>query len=218
MSQSKPFESRNTLNNSSLQTLPYCGCVDHWARIIYGGGRLTNGGIYKRRTFRSRTIIMAANGPMAITIPVVADYGKPYRDILINYDTDWPTQHLRAIMSAYSSAPFHEYFVDDFERLYNVKHKYLVDFNAKLMALIADLMHVQLPDNLWQTDDAPPCHDDLRIAIEPKFQHLLQTTEVPYYQVFSEKYGFVPHLSILDLLFNMGREGRLVLHEMAFAK
>lgn len=202
-------------NNKSLQTLPYCGCVDHWARLIYGGGKLTADGVYQRRTFRSRTIIMSANGPLAITVPVVAEYGKPYRDIRLNYDTDWPTQHLRAIMSAYSSSPFYEYFIDDFERVYNTQHEFLVDFNTKIMSVIAELIDVRIPQDIWQTDNSEHCEEDLRIAIEPKFQHLLRTSEVPYYQVFSDKYGFVPHLSILDLIFNMGRESRLILREMA---
>ncbi|MBP5420620.1 MAG: WbqC family protein [Bacteroidales bacterium] len=202
-------------NNKSLQTLPYCGCVDHWARIIYGGGRLTADGVYQRRTFRSRTIIMSANGPLAITVPVVAEYGKPYRDIRLNYDTDWATQHLRAIMSAYSSSPFYEYFVDDFERVYSQHYDFLVDFNVEVMSLIAELMGVTLPQDVWQADNSVHCEEDLRIAIEPKFQHLLRLKEVPYYQVFTEKYGFVPHLSILDLLFNMGRESRVVLRAMA---
>ena len=33
----------------------------------------------------------------------------------------------------------------------------------------------------------------------------------PYYQVFREKFGFLPNLSIADLLFNMGPEGLVTL-------
>ncbi|MBP3430250.1 MAG: WbqC family protein, partial [Barnesiella sp.] len=33
----------------------------------------------------------------------------------------------------------------------------------------------------------------------------------PYYQVFSEKYGFQPDLSIIDLLMNIGPESILIL-------
>jgi hypothetical protein len=36
-----------------------------------------------------------------------------------------------------------------------------------------------------------------------------------YYQVFSQRNGFIPNLSIVDLLFNMGPEGLIVLQNMA---
>ena len=36
----------------------------------------------------------------------------------------------------------------------------------------------------------------------------------PYYQVFDAKYGFLPNLSIADLLFNMGPESLIVLRDI----
>ncbi|MDD7128802.1 MAG: WbqC family protein, partial [Prevotella sp.] len=35
----------------------------------------------------------------------------------------------------------------------------------------------------------------------------------PYYQVFQSRQGFLPDMSILDLLFNMGPESILVLKD-----
>ena len=49
---------------------------------------------------------------------------------------------------------------------------------------------------------------DFRSAINPK--HPVEDpdfTAKPYYQLYQQKHGFLPNLSILDLLFNMGREG-----------
>ena len=49
---------------------------------------------------------------------------------------------------------------------------------------------------------------DFRSAINPK--HPAEDPDFvakPYYQVYQQKHGFLPNLSILDLLFNMGREG-----------
>ena len=34
---------------------------------------------------------------------------------------------------------------------------------------------------------------------------------IQYYQVFEQKHGFLSDLSIIDLLFNMGTEARLIL-------
>jgi hypothetical protein len=48
---------------------------------------------------------------------------------------------------------------------------------------------------------------DYRLAINPK--HPAPDADFsprPYYQVYSAKHGFLPNLSVLDLLFNMGPE------------
>lgn len=60
---------------------------------------------------------------------------------------------------------------------------------------------------------------DLRSVISPK-QSLEADTAfrpTPYYQVFKERTGFIPNLSIADLLFNMGPESRLVLKKSFFS-
>ncbi|MDE6172223.1 MAG: WbqC family protein, partial [Bacteroides sp.] len=56
--------------------------------------------------------------------------------------------------------------------------------------------------------------DDFRERIHPKKnfrEEDPQFTPQPYYQVFQERLGFLPNLSIVDLLFNMGPESVLVL-------
>jgi hypothetical protein len=58
---------------------------------------------------------------------------------------------------------------------------------------MADFRHVITPKVSWQEDQ--------------KFH------AAEYYQVFKEKHGFIPNLSIVDLLFNMGPESILVLNE-----
>lgn len=62
------------------------------------------------------------------------------------------------------------------------------------------------------TEDFMPMQTfDLRSEIHPKKQQDEQYAfrlKETYSQVFDEKYGFVPNLSILDLLFNLGPEAR----------
>ena len=53
---------------------------------------------------------------------------------------------------------------------------------------------------------------DFRIVIHPKHpQEDSDFSPKPYYQVYKERFGFLPNLSILDLLFNMGNEAVLYL-------
>ena len=61
-----------------------------------------------------------------------------------------------------------------------------------------------------------PNEADFRERIHPKKDFSLEDTEFspqPYYQVFQERLGFLPNLSIIDLLFNMGPESLLVLQK-----
>lgn len=199
---------------NKLLYLPYCGCINHWLQLTDGDNvRFEAYGSYQRRTFRTRTILMSANGPQAISVPVESDYNKLYRDIKINYDTPWAEQHQRAMLSAYNSTPFYEFYADDFAAIYDKHHTYIWDLNVEIMNLIAQLIGIKLTYSL--TDDFIKCPDDytdLRIGIEPKYQNVLKTHAIePYYQVFAQRHGFTPNLSILDLLFNMGPESKLVL-------
>jgi hypothetical protein len=53
-------------------------------------------------------------------------------------------------------------------------------------------------------------------SIHPKraFRHTyIDFQPAMYYQVFSEKHGFVPDLTILDLLFNEGPNAKMVLRK-----
>lgn len=199
---------------NKLLYLPYCGCINHWIQLTNDGNVCFEAcGSYQRRTFRTRTVIMTTTGPQALSVPVESNYNKLYRDIKINYDTPWAEQHQRAMLSAYNSTPFYEFYADDFAAIYNKQHSFMWDLNIDIMNLIAKLIGVSV--NYSLTSDFVKCPDDYtdqRIAIEPKFQHLLKTQHyAPYYQVFAQKHGFIPDLSILDLLFNMGPESKLIL-------
>lgn len=203
-----------------LLNLPYCGSVYHWAQLIKNDNILFEAcSHYQRRTFRTRTVIMAANGPLAISVPVELDYSKSNSQICINYETNWVQQHLRALLSAYNNTPFFEYYIDDFKSVYNKHFTRVWDLNIALMNLIASLIDIELKyEQTHQYEKCQNNYEDLRIAIEPKFENKLaqNVRNIPYYQIFADKFGFVSGLSILDLLFNMGPESKLILREMIF--
>lgn len=207
------------MNKGVLLNLPYAGCVWHWARMLAAQHVVFEAAArYQRRTFRSRTIIMTSSGKLAISVPVESDYSLPYNQIHINYDTPWQQQHQRALLSAYNNTPFYEFYADEFTALYSRNYDKIWDFNVDMMHLIAECLGIELKYSLTQEfTTAPEDCMDLRISIEPKYQEKLQeeAMEVPYYQVFNSKFGFVGGLSVLDLLFNMGPEGKLVLMKMA---
>lgn len=169
---------------------------------------------YLKQSYRNRTIILTANGPLQLSVPVADGPSAkgPIRDIKLAYDQPWQLMHWRGISAAYNSSPFFEYYADDLAPFFHEKRwKYLFDFNIEIQDAI--LKAVNLSIKIKQTDDYFPqgkvteTMDDFRYAIHPK--PLKQEPDphffpAQYTQVFNEKWGFVPNLSILDLLFNEG--------------
>mgnify|MGYP003211808315 FL=1 len=140
------------------------------------------------------------------------------RDIRISDHGNWRHLHWNAIESAYNHTPFFEYYKDDFRPFYEQKYEFLADFNEELCHLVCSLIDLQ-PDMArttgYRTEFAPD-ETDFRERIHPKKDFSLEDTEFspqPYYQVFQERLGFLPNLSIIDLLFNMGPESLLVLQK-----
>ncbi|MCD7710044.1 MAG: WbqC family protein [Porphyromonadaceae bacterium] len=173
---------------------------------------------YIKQSYRNRCIIMSAGGPLSLTIPVERTLpGKPFtKDMRISKHNHWQHIHWNAITSAYSSSPFFEYFRDDFYPFYQKPQagRFLLDYNQDLQEMILRLLNIS-PSITYSDSFLSPTDDavDLREAISPKHKPIKELLPRPYYQVFSMKWGFLPTLSIIDLLFNMGNESLLVLRD-----
>lgn len=169
---------------------------------------------YAKQTYRNRCHIAAANGQMVLTIPVEKTSSEKVltRDVRISDHCDWQINHWRSIESAYNSTPFFEYYKDDLFPFYKKKWEFLWDFNMEIQTKILELLDleptIRLTENYKQNLDETIL--DLRESIHPKktFDVVLK----PYYQVFELKNGFLPNLSIIDLLFNMGNESQLLIN------
>lgn len=173
---------------------------------------------YQKQSYRNRCRIAGANGILPLSIPVEKpEAGKcEMKDIRISDHGNWRHLHWNALVSAYNSTPFFEYYCDDFWQFYEKKYTYLVDYNEELRVLICRLLDIQplviYTDRFVKT--VPEGMMDFRETIHPKPIRQKPDPDfkaLPYYQVFSEKYGFLENLSIVDLLFNMGNESRLYL-------
>ena len=167
---------------------------------------------YIKQTYRNRCVIASANGCQTLSIPIVKpDSLKcPTKDICIAEHGNWRHLHWNAIVSAYNSSPFFEYYEDDFRRFYEKPAGFLFDFNEELRELICSLLDISPAVSFSDEYVFSPQPDvlDLREAIHPKKKPDIQNFR-PYYQVFETKYGFQANLSIIDLLFNMGQEAML---------
>lgn len=177
---------------------------------------------YHKQTYRNRCVIDAPNGPVALTIPVEKpeNGSRHIKDMRISDHDDWRNKHWHALESSYFNTPFFEYYQDDFRPFYEKKHEFLVDFNEELIYKCMELIGIQCeikhtgmfldPEETNSTET-----EDLRFLISPKNPYKKDTQFVskPYYQVFADRHGFQPNLSIIDLLFNMGPESILILRD-----
>lgn len=165
---------------------------------------------YCKQTYRNRCRIATASGVQTLTIPIVkADTPKQLmKDVRISDHGDWRRQHWNALESAYMNSPFFMYYQDDFLTFYEKKYDFLIDFNTELTLRIMELAgikkNLRMTGSYGNTESGNQGIIDLRDLIEPGKGE--PNNPKTYWQVFKQKHGFLPNLSAVDLLFNMGPE------------
>lgn len=170
---------------------------------------------YIKQTYRNRCVIAGADGPEQLTIPVERESGKKIlmKDVRISAHGNWRHNHWNALVAAYGASPYFEFYADDFQKIYEKKQKYLCDFNEELARMILDNLNIEAHIE-FTTEYKAETDNDYRDIIHPKKDSREYDPEFDarkYYQVFDDKYPFLPNLSIVDLMFNMGPESVLYL-------
>ena len=191
-----------------LPSIPYFKTILSFEQII-----LEQKEHYIKRSFRNRSYIASANGKLRLTIPLERgkNQQKPIREVRISYEENWQMKHWRAIYSAYGNAPFFEYYEEEIRPLYEEKMDFLFDYNLKYLNTIFSILAIrptiQLSQQFLPFDE--PHVEDFRNKINPRITTQQNDATHPklfYPQVFMEKTGFLPNLSILDLIFCTGPE------------
>jgi hypothetical protein len=184
---------------------------------------------FQKQTYRNRCIIATTQGTQALTVPVERSNSQSsipqfLKDIRISDHGNWRHLHWNALQSAYGDSPFFMYYEDDLRPFFEQRWDYLLDFNEAIREKICELLDIQ-PNIRYTAHYLPSLSRerlrvgasagmgqgegpfDYREAINPKHPgEDPDFTPRRYYQVYEAKHGFLPNLSILDLLFNMGPE------------
>ncbi len=182
---------------------------------------------YQKQSYRNRCRFYAADGVQALSFPIVHEGGThkiPVSEIRVDYSTPWLQQHQRAIVSAYRTSAYFEYYCDELFAIMDSRPEMLFDLNMDLLRFFIEKTGLAVDlrttseyshDGRIQTaDGVEAACDDLREAIHPKRPNTILADlelEKPYFQVFSRKYGFQSDLSVMDLLFNEGPDSILYL-------
>ena len=200
------------LNKPLILSTAYLPPLEYWAVIMQHSELVIEAHEnYQKQSYRNRCRILGPNGVQDLNIPIAksGDKKTPIVEVQIYDDDLWQKIHWKSIETAYNSSPFFLYYADFFKDLYHRKQKGLFDFNKGIIESVMEILELDKKISFTESY-IKDYHDaiDLRNAIHPKkntkFQEQCKTT--PYIQVFSERHGFMPNLSILDLIFNMGPE------------
>ena len=162
---------------------------------------------YLKQSYRNRCYILSAHGPQILTVPVFLGsvHKTLIKDIRIDYSKRWQQVHLRAMKASYNSSPFFEYYFETFEKLITTDHEFLLDLNIALTESVLQILKIK--PAICYTESFDPAENkphDYRYTISPKKKSSYNSKR--YLQVFDNGNGFVPNLSIIDLIFNAGPE------------
>ncbi len=197
---------------TSLLSSAYCAPIQWFQKLNrYDAVVIEQHDNFLKQTFRNRCVIATANGTQTLTIPVEKSDGDKclMRDIRISDHGNWRRLHWNALATAYGDSPFFDYYTDDLRPFYEQRFAFLLDFNMQMTAKLCELLDITPNISLSEeyVKDVESGVDDFREVIRPK--HPMPDADFipkPYYQVYAQRHGFIPNLSILDLLFNMGNE------------
>ena len=160
---------------------------------------------YQKQTYRNRTYLYGPSGKQLLSVPMIhtkSDGHQKFKEVRIENNFNWQKQHWKTLETAYRTSPFFEFYEDEIQPIFEKKHTFLIDLNFETIELVCDCL--QLETDYKKTSNHKIIDEvkDYKNLANVKSDGLLNFDN--YIQVFSEKYGYINNLSILDLIFNEG--------------
>ncbi len=163
---------------------------------------------YLKQTYRNRCVILGANGPLTLVVPVLRGsfHKTALTDLKIDNGRRWRELHLRGIRSAYAAAPYFEFYFDAISQVISRSFTFLLDLNTEAMTAVCEAAGLKPEISLSGEFIPAGIHkEDYRYSISPKRPSGVSGySQLSYTQVFSDKLGFSGRLSIIDMLLNNG--------------
>jgi hypothetical protein len=171
---------------------------------------------FKKMSYRNRTTIISAQGPLLLTVPLRAgrDQKTPMNEVKICYQQNWPIKHIKALTSCYKRSPFFEYYEEGVSQLLKTEHPNLIDLNMSISGWLEKVLKTNF--NISKSTAVIPFLDPQFIDVRDSSNRpnaALNVANQVYPQVFSDKIDFIPNCSILDLLFCMGPSANIYLKD-----
>ena len=171
---------------------------------------------FQKTGFRNRCRVAGADGSILLSVPLLGgrDQKKLTKDILIDNRSLWQEQHWKTIVSCYNRSPWFEFYRDELNEIYTRPFDLLMEWNLvcfrwaiyklelNVAVSLSDMWHKEYDSENWV---------DWRDKLSQESIHVNFPEAPVYTQVFGDRTGFIPHLSILDLLFCEGKNAGVIL-------
>lgn len=188
----------------SLLPIFYLPPVSWWKVFLDNDNKITFEQFenFPKQTYRNRANIYGANGKLSLIIPIKHTGKRALHEIEISYAERWKDLHWKSIKTAYQSSPYFEFYEDSLAEIFSFETDSLMDFNLNGIGIIQKILKTEKAYSLNSAYSKDFPGEDFRLRFSAK------NPENPiaphYYQVFGDRFGFLPDLSVVDLICNEG--------------
>jgi hypothetical protein len=185
---------------------------------------------FTKNGWQNRNKIKTPQGGIYLTVPVRAHRGQRIADVAIDPNRDWARRHWRSLQMSYGRAPFFGWHREALEGLYTTEWPDLLSLNQALLLYCLRALEIATPvvrssdlsvggestmrlieicravgaDSYLTGACALDAYLDASAMRAAGISVVVQDWEAPRYRQQYPRTGFVPDLSILDLLLNEG--------------
>lgn len=192
--------------NSVLLHPTYFPCIAQMSAITQAGKVVFEiEDNYQKQTYRNRCYIAHSNGRLSLNVPVKHSKNgqrQKTREVCTEDSFQWQELHWKSLQSAYRTSPYFEFYEDALEPLFERKATHLLEHNLFIFDVLVQILELEVEINCTEEYMKNPEQRDLRRMVEAKNEPNYKLE--PYTQVFQSTHGYLPNLSVLDLLFNEG--------------
>jgi hypothetical protein len=160
---------------------------------------------YQKQTYRTRAYIAHTNGKLLLNVPIKHSKSgerQKTKELVPEDSFPWQSQHWKSLQTAYRTSPFFEYYEDDLHPLFQKPVRNLLQHHLDIYETLCELLGLDSSFTTTTEYFRNPPQRDLRHLINAKNEPNFAIE--PYTQVLQEHHGFLPNLSVIDLLFNEG--------------
>ncbi len=169
---------------------------------------------YQKMSYRNRYYIPGSNGVITLSIPLAdgRNQRNAMKEVRIANRERWQVQHWRTLTSVYKRTPFFEFYEPSLQTLFETEYEYLCRFNLDSIHWVKKQLKLNVEETFADEYIAQyPNAKDLRGEMIPAKDGPACENAPEYYQVFADRTGFIPNMSVLDLLFCEGPNAMAIL-------
>ena len=206
-----------------LFPITYFGPISWYSRLLRTENwRIEDTEHYVKQTTRNHCLIATANGVQKLTVPVEKPSrneergarSEPLltREVRLSDHGKWRTEHWNAICTAYGESPFFDYYADDLRPFFNRRDwEFLFDYDMAIFEKMLELVGIAPKGQGVQEFRSSGVQTIESSTVNSQLSTVNSQLGGAYWQVYQQRHGFLPDLSILDLLCCMGPEAILYL-------